>query len=1082
MLDSCWNICIRFVLTSLIAGAVDCKAADAPVLPMPVSRTSHLAPGLHDRFRVALRANVAVELTVQQLTAVLQLRAASDGDTLPVMQNDAGRQARVTLTLLAEKSTTWQIDIATQDAKRDAQYLLVVGKPHPVRATDRDRARAQRVLAEAEAQRRAAGSLEHGAQNAAATPAEILGKYQQASDSARQANDGCLELMADASRARYEFALGRYAEARESAQRALNFHCGDASDLSSAAEEAVAQRTAGAALGYLGDFVRSTAAAERALALYRKTGDPNFQAMVLANLSANYRTMGATQRALDAAQSALALAESIGDNKRAMFCRESIAAIHLQRGEWGAALESYRQTLDALRTTPYALIEGMSWNDLGLLYREIGEEADAQDAFRKAETAWTQAGNQGGLAETWLNEGELALSDGRIAQAEAVFRQSLDFDTSNGLKRERSHALNGLGRCAAARGNWDEAHTLLTEARDIAHEIGAIALETSAHQALGDMESGRHRESEASASYLNAYTLAQRADDLGGQIAALGSRARIALNSQDTVAARGLIKSAIDLIENERAQIHEPELRTAYFASQRAYYDLHVATLMRMESQQPGKGSAEAALKISEQARARALREKLAERSIAFAADPATITAERVAEDALREAAWRATQLPSDADAAARSQARGDVDEASRRLDAARGRARSADPRYAELTHPAPLDLAAIQRDLGADDAGVLEYWLGDSASYLWFVTGSGIQSFTLPARAALDESADALLALLLAPSAIVSNVSFETRTASDAEHAAAAIQQARSLGDTLLAPALATAHPHTLVVVGDGELQRIPFVLFDLDSRRDFVYLPSLATLRSLRTLPRSKGSTDSIAIVADPVFRSDDPRLHEHVDAKSAPSVNASLSAAATETGVAELPRLRHARTEATSIAAMASAADAWTVLDFAANRSAVLSADWSRYRTVHFSTHSMLNLRHPELSGIVLSLYDAQGRAEDGFLRMTDVYKLRMPVDLAVLSVCDSSRETGRGAEGIFGLSRAFFYAGAHRVLLSLWPTDDTASAEFMTRFYRHLFVDRQSAQSALRAAQTELQAQPRWNQPYYWSGFVIQGDWR
>jgi CHAT domain-containing protein len=263
------------------------------------------------------------------------------------------------------------------------------------------------------------------------------------------------------------------------------------------------------------------------------------------------------------------------------------------------------------------------------------------------------------------------------------------------------------------------------------------------------------------------------------------------------------------------------------------------------------------------------------------------------------------------------------------------------------------------------------------------------------------------------------------------------------------------------------------------MDGQRDFVYLPSLATLRSLRTSPHSKSAADSIAIFADPVFRSDDPRLH---DVQSASSVNASLSAAATETGVAELPRLRHAKTEATSIAALASANEAWTALDFAANRNAVLSADWSHYRTVHFSTHSMLNLRHPELSGIVLSLYDAQGHAEDGFLRMTDVYNLRMPVDLAVLSVCDSSRETGRGAEGMFGLSRAFFYAGARRVLLSLWPTDDSASAEFMSRFYRHLFVERQSAQRALRSAQTELQAQPRWSQPYYWSGFVIQGDWR
>jgi CHAT domain-containing protein len=139
-------------------------------------------------------------------------------------------------------------------------------------------------------------------------------------------------------------------------------------------------------------------------------------------------------------------------------------------------------------------------------------------------------------------------------------------------------------------------------------------------------------------------------------------------------------------------------------------------------------------------------------------------------------------------------------------------------------------------------------------------------------------------------------------------------------------------------------------------------------------------------------------------------------------------------------------------------------------------------LLNARHPELSGIVLSLYGKDGRAEDGFLRVNDIYNLHMPADLVVLSVCESAVGKSVGGEGAANLARAFFYAGARRVVASLWPVDDRASVAFMRAFYGALLGKHLSPAQALIEAQREMRANPRWQAPYYWSGYVVEGDWR
>jgi CHAT domain-containing protein len=146
------------------------------------------------------------------------------------------------------------------------------------------------------------------------------------------------------------------------------------------------------------------------------------------------------------------------------------------------------------------------------------------------------------------------------------------------------------------------------------------------------------------------------------------------------------------------------------------------------------------------------------------------------------------------------------------------------------------------------------------------------------------------------------------------------------------------------------------------------------------------------------------------------------------------------------------------------------------------VRFVTHGLLDSNHPELSGVVLSLVDEKGSPVDGFLRLHDIYNLNLPADLVVLSACETGLGKEVRGEGLIGLTRGFMYAGAPRVVVSLWSVNDRATAELMKRFYRAMLIDKLRPAAALRSAQMELRNDPRWSAPYYWAGFVLQGEWQ
>ncbi len=265
-----------------------------------------------------------------------------------------------------------------------------------------------------------------------------------------------------------------------------------------------------------------------------------------------------------------------------------------------------------------------------------------------------------------------------------------------------------------------------------------------------------------------------------------------------------------------------------------------------------------------------------------------------------------------------------------------------------------------------------------------------------------------------------------------------------------------------------------------------EVITLPSASVLGVLRRDARGREDRPkTVAVFADPVFDSGDVRValaKRGLSESNQGSQGIEINRSEQKTGLNTFPRLRFSRQEAESIVRLDSKDKSFEALDFAANRGTAIGPELRHYRIVHFATHGLIDDEHIELSGIVLSLVNEKGQAQDGFLRLYDIYNLSLNADLVVISACKTALGKDIKGEGLIGLTRSFMYAGATRVVASLWQTDDRATATLMSRFYKGLLEDNLSPAAALRNAQLSMWKDNRWREPRFWAAFTLQGEWR
>ena len=535
------------------------------------------------------------------------------------------------------------------------------------------------------------------------------------------------------------------------------------------------------------------------------------------------------------------------------------------------------------------------------------------------------------------------------------------------------------------------------------------------------------------------------------------------------------------------------ELRATYRSSKQNAYELYIDVLMALDRRDPSAGYAAAALRASERARARGLLEILAEAhaDIRPVADAALVERERSLQRRIdAKAEWLTRVLGGKHSEEETAQVERDLDALFADHRGVQSELRTRNPRYAALTQPVPVGLQEVQQRLLDDDTLLLEYALGARASYLWAVTSTSMTVHALPPRAEIEAAARRAYELL-------SSTRRESRV--QARLASA------DLSRILLGPVAGELKDRRLVIVPDGALQYVPFaalpdvgrlgatVTSDRDApplivSHEIVTIPSASVLDMLRGDSAAPGRPDkTLVVMADPVLQRTDPRVRSSIaDAKRGGSdktkSDADVVRSAQESGVASFERLRFTRAEAEAIAAAAGPAASLTALDFDASRATATSPELARYRIVHFATHALINSQHPQLSGIVLSLVRQDGEPQNGFLRLHDIYNLTLGAELVVLSACQTALGQDVKGEGLVGLTRGFMYAGAPRVVASLWDVRDQATAELMKRFYDGMLHRDLRPAAALRAAQISMLREKRWESPVYWAGFILEGEWR
>jgi CHAT domain-containing protein/tetratricopeptide (TPR) repeat protein len=801
---------------------------------------------------------------------------------------------------------------------------------------------------------------------------------------------------------------------------------------------------------------------------------------------------------------ALAIRESlVPEGREVALSLASLGNVAEGRGDLARAEEHYRRALGILqRLAPDSVNVGILSNNLGVVAERRGDFEAAQAHYFRA-----LAIDEKLAPESLLVAGVLhnlgSVTHARLAydEAEAYYRRCLRIqDKLAPTSLQQAGTLNSLGRLYAERGRLDEAEDHHRRALAMAEAIapeGRVAAESLPQ--LGQLALRRGDLAAAESHFQRALAVwEQRAPGSVDHAETLAELAGILRRRGQPAAAEEAYARALHALENQTSRLGgAASVRSSFRARHAAKYRDYASLLVE-------RGQPDRAFQVLERSRARTLLEMLAAGGVNVrrGAPPELLQRQHALQDLLEAKADRRLRLlDGEGSAAARQDLERELDDLLVRYHEVQGELRARSPAYAALTQPEPLDLREVQALLGADTL-LLQYALGDESSRLFVVGSDTVASAELPGRAEIEGLARRLHEGLRARGLRPAGEGQAARRARVDEADAAVTAALRELGPLLLPPAAHALEKKRLLVVADGILHYVPFAaLPDPGARREpdaqappliaaheVLHLPSasvLAVLRrqaAARTTPR-KG----VAVLADPVFDASDARVRSRPASAppAPPASSASLSRSLAEVGlVAEGPfrRLPFTRQEALAIRAATRPQVVLHALDFQASRSRAMDPALADYRIVHLATHGILNGHHPELSGLVLSLVDEQGRPRNGFLGLEDVYNLNLPVDLVVLSACASGLGPEVTGEGLIGLTRGFMHAGATRVVASLWNVDDWATAELMARFYQEMARSGLPPSAALRRAQLELRRNRRWASPYYWAAFAIHGDWK
>lgn len=789
--------------------------------------------------------------------------------------------------------------------------------------------------------------------------------------------------------------------------------------------------------------------------IFSSAGDHDGEALsllMLANTKIGSTDDSYHEEAPQHAREALRLWTAAENHYGVALALKTLAFIAITAGQFDLAQCNSNQALSVFHSMGDKDDEAIVLNIQGRWAREIGDAQTSLDYYRKARTVFASAGDREGEIEAITGINTIWMDLGQYQKLPLLYEQKFRLVRQADNAPLSASALMDRAGIQQGRQQYDEAGKLYREALEKYRSANHAYGEGDAFMRLAYLSSAQGKDDEAIAFMKQARLLKKKT----GQIETLAriqyELARIYRRQHRLEEARLEILEAVQIIESQRLRLSTPDSRAQYFASVHQYYSLYIQVLMALDKLHPKQGLMQLAFEASERSKVRSLLDLLAN------SDQSSSCSEMLEKQLASGPALRLSQNETRADASG---------------------------------PPQTLTLQQIQANILDDNTVLVEYALGDKASYAWVVDRENIRFYELPQESQIQDSALAFRQDLLPLNPRANEPATEFAQRENAERQDQQLR-ARKLARMLIGK-LPLKPWRRILIVPDGPLQYIPFSALPLPggekqrlfflAQHEIVAVPSASALAAMRTRQRTP-ATAGIAIFADPVFE----YRQKPSSAARGPAVKKSENERALTRAQHDMHAPQHidslpgSRKEAESIQDIFGPGSTFLALGFDANRNIVLDGRLSAFRMVHFATHGIIDIRHPEMSGLILSLVNAKGKRQDGYLLLEDIYKLKLSADLVVLSSCESALGKELQAEGIIGLPRGFLHAGAKSVIASLWKVDDEASALLMKEFYTRM-QQGESPSGALRDAQrTLINANNQYSKPYYWAAFVLEGDYK
>lgn len=826
--------------------------------------------------------------------------------------------------------------------------------------------------------------------------------------------------------------------------------------------------------------------AQQALRLWQELAKTDGIARAYAQIARCYYARSDLPEAIQNYEKALQLWRDRNDSRQQAAILIMLAFIENRKGDWSNSIAFYLQAQSLIENETDPQKRGQIANGFGEIFTANGLPENGLRYYQQALDEFRQTSDAGDDTMSIWAIGSTHYLLGDYPEALRYLQQALAGVAPDSLYAALCSEY--LGRVYYSLGEYPTALQYL-QAALIIYMRADNPMEAARVRALtGQVYEQQGRLKQAKAEYQSALKTFRALTDRVNQSATLFAMGSLELQQGNLILAQDYLRQSIEVTENLRRVSGSRDLTAAFSATVHGRYEKYIECLMRQYEAHPSQALLARAFEISDISRARSLAELLqaTQTNLISGLDPQLAEQERALRQALKvkedykiallgKAHQKKKMIVLEADL---SGLQAEYKRVSEIIEARY-------PAYKEITRPAPWNLQSIQEQVIADDQTLLlEYSLGSEKSYVWAVTRDGIKSYDLSAQARIREAAEKAYRLLAAPA-----------PSHPANEITLAVEE---LSRLVLSPVAAElADKRRIIIVADGILHYIPFQILlnpnadkePLVAAYEISNTPSASILGELRKEAGRQQPTKILAAFGDPEFGSGDAQEKQKAESESAvaaqPMEEARLQQALRDLELdgeafdaSAIQPLFHARGELAALREAASGGETFVASGEAATREQLLSMDLTQYAILHFATHGLLDPKRPENSGLLLST----SKGQNGFVALQDIYGLRAPVDLVVLSACQTALGKDVRGEGLLGLARGFMYAGASSVVASLWKVNDEATAELMRQFYLNMLQKGMTPAAALRAAQNRIRQRPEWQMPYYWAGFTLQGEYR